>query len=195
MAESKKYDPARRKRLNNPERLLWIPPALVWELAAPPGVDGRRFIDIGAGTGYITAEVARLAGPDVEINALDIEPLMVQEMTEGLPAALPVKPLLMSENLLPFAEASIDGVWMITLYHELQPPQPLLAEIRRVLRPQGTLLVVDWERREEACNQGPPLAHRVHSEDVCAQLKDAGFSQVSSQPGFTLHYAIVATRP
>jgi ubiquinone/menaquinone biosynthesis C-methylase UbiE len=192
MTETKKFDPAKRKKLNNPERLQWIPPERIWELMAVPGA--TSYIDIGAGTGYITSEVAGIAGKGVIIHALDIEPLMVKEMEETIPVGSSIKAMLMKKDILPFSDNSIDGVWMTTLYHELDSPRPLLAEIKRVLRPQGRLLVIDWDKKEEASKQGPPLGHRVDTQTAIMQIKEAGFNNVNSQPGFTFHYGILGYR-
>lgn len=192
MTETKKFDPAKRKKLNNPERLQWVPPDRIWELVGTPGA--TNFVDIGAGTGYITSEIARFAGEGVVIHALDIEPLMVKEMEETLPVELSIKAKLMEKDVLPFDDNSIDGIWMTTLYHELDSPGPLLAEIRRVLRPQGRILVIDWEKEEEACEHGPPLWHRVDLQTAIKQISEAGFKNVASQPGFTLHYGILGYR-
>ncbi len=192
MTETKKFNPEKRKKLNNPERLQWIPPERIWELVATPGAS--RFADIGAGTGYITSEVARFAGEGAVIHALDIEPLMVKEMKETLPVGLSIEPMLMEKDILPFADNSIDGVWLTTLYHELDSPVPLLAEIKRVLRPQGRVLVIDWEKTEEACTHGPPLWHRVDQKTAITQINQAGFTDVTIQDGFTHHYGIRALK-
>lgn len=192
MKETKNFDLAKRKKLNNPERLRWIPPEHIWKLVVSSG--GTRFVDIGAGTGYITFEVAKFAGEGVVIHALDIEPLMVKEMEEALPVELPIKVMLVEKDVLPFADNSIDGVWLATLYHELDSPGRLLAEIRRILRPQGRLLVIDWDKKEEACKHGPPLLHRVDLQTVITQMMGAGFNNVTSQPGFTFHYGILGYR-
>lgn len=190
MSESKKFNPAKRKKLNNPLRLDWLPPALIWKMVNSAG--GSTFVDIGAGTGFITREIAVLAEPSVHIHALDIEPLMIEEMQLTLPADTPVQPQLMTRDQLPFADAAVDGIWMITLYHELEPPEPLLQEIRRILRPGGCLLIVDWEKNEEACAQGPPLDHRVEIETARQQVETAGFHNVKTVPGFHFHFGITA---
>lgn len=190
MTGSKKFDPQKRKKLNNPVRLEWLPPALIWKLVG--STSGSTFVDIGAGTGYITREIADIAGPSVRIHALDIEPLMIEEMHETLPVNGPVKPQLMEMNQLPFPDDCVDGVWMITLFHELEPPEPLLREIRRVLRPGGCMLIIDWEKNEEACEHGPPLQHRVAVKTTKRQVTKTGFHNVEIVPGFHFHYGVIA---
>lgn len=189
MTDSKKFDPNKRKKLNNPVRLEWLPPVLIWSLVG--GTSGSTFVDIGAGTGYLTREIADIAGPSVRIHALDIEPLMIEEMHETLPDNGSVKPQLMARDQLPFADNSVDGVWMITLFHELEPAEPLLHEIRRVLRPGGCLLIIDWEKNEEACEHGPPLEHRVAVNITKQQVTRTGFHNVEIVPGFHFHYGVI----
>jgi len=89
----------------------------------------------------------------------------------------------------------VDGVWMITLFHELEPAEPLLQEIRRVLRPGARLLIIDWEKNEEACEQGPPLQHRVATDTARQQIVETGFHNVQITPGFHFHYGVIAHNP
>ena len=190
MTGSKKFDPKKRKKLNNPVRLEWLPPALIWDIVGT--ASGSTFVDIGAGTGYLTRGIADIAGPSVRIHALDIEPLMIEEMHETLPDNGPVKPQLMARDQLPFADDCVDGIWMITLFHELEPAEPLLKEIRRVLRPGGCLLIIDWEKNEEACEHGPPLEHRVAVNTTKQQVTATSFNNIRIVPGFHYHYGIIA---
>ncbi|RUM34988.1 MAG: hypothetical protein DSY58_07515 [Desulfobulbus sp.] len=190
MTDAKKFDPKKRKKLNNPIRLEWIPPALIWSLINPG--TGSTFVDIGAGTGYLTNKIGLLAGPAIEIHALDIEPLMIAEMRQTLPAESTIIPQLMEKDRLPFADNSIDGIWLITLFHELEPPEPLLAEIHRVLRPGCRMLIVDWEKDTAACEQGPPFAHRIAADTALQTVTAAGFADVRQVPGFHFHYGILA---
>ncbi len=192
MSNSKKFDPKKRKKLNNPIRLEWLPPELIWSKVCPDS--GTDFVDIGAGTGFMTRAVADLAGDDVRIHALDIEPLMIEEMENTLPADGRITPQLMERDQLPFADDSLDGAWMIALYHELEPPEPLLAEILRVLRPGARLLIIDWAKDKDACEQGPPLEHRIATEVAVQQVTAAGFLDVQIIPGFHFHYAVMAQK-
>jgi ubiquinone/menaquinone biosynthesis C-methylase UbiE len=190
MSTDKKFNPAKRKKLNNPIRLQWIPPQKIKALL---DMDEKGvYLDIGAGTGYITREVASKT-PGATVHALDIEPLMIEEMERSENSAL-ILPQLMQRDVLSFAGTCLDGVWSITVFHELGNPVPLLHEIRRVLRPGGKLLIIDWKKKSESCEQGPPLEHRVSVEEVRTVLQEAGFSNVEEVTGFTHHFGILAEK-
>lgn len=190
MATDKKFNPAKRKKLNNPSRLQWFPPQQIKALLEmnEKGV----YLDIGAGTGYITREVAATV-PGATVHALDVEPLMIEEM-EGSNRNTSIQPQLMERDVLSFARTCLDAVWSITVFHELGNPLPLLHEIRRVLRPGGRLLIIDWKKKMEACEQGPPLEHRVLVEDVIAVLQEVGFLNVVEVKGFTHHFGVLAEK-
>ncbi|MEN8188582.1 MAG: methyltransferase domain-containing protein [Thermodesulfobacteriota bacterium] len=192
MSEEKKFDPRKRKKLNNPVRLQWVPAMRVVELMELNS--HGTYLDVGAGTGYISQAIGELLNGPI-IHALDIEPLMISEMETTLKAASWIHPQLMERNILSFADQSVDGVWTITVFHEFGDPLPILGEIYRVLRPGTALLVVDWAKQPEACEQGPPLDHRVAEEVVVANLKEAGFTDVTIEDGFTHHYGVVGYRP
>ncbi|MEN8189295.1 MAG: hypothetical protein ABFS19_05570, partial [Thermodesulfobacteriota bacterium] len=92
MSEEKKFDPRKRKKLNNPLRLQWVPPFRVVELM---GLNREgTYLDVGAGTGYISQAIGTLLNGPI-IHALDIEPLMISEMEITLEAAPWIHPQLM----------------------------------------------------------------------------------------------------
>ena len=189
--EEKKFNPKKRKKLNNPDRLLWIPPQQIATLLQIKA--GKQYLDVGAGTGYISDKVVSTA-PGTTVYALDIEPVMIEEM-ERSNLADGLLPQLMERDTLAFEDSSIDGIWSTTVFHELGDPAALLSEMYRVLRPQCSVLIVDWEKSVEACEQGPPLDHRVEEQAVISALTLAGFTEVRSVSGFTFHFGVLATKP
>lgn len=191
MSEDKKFDPKKRNKLNNPLRLMWVPPAKIVQIMNLN--KGGEYVDLGAGTGYMSRAIGKLIHAPV-IHAVDIEPLMVSEMESTLSDVPWIKPALMGRDRLPFADKSIDGLWTITVFHEFGPPEAILTEIHRVLRPGGSLLVIDWLKKQEACDQGPPLGHRVAEGDVITHLQEAGFTGISSVDGFIHHFGIMARK-
>ncbi|MCC6697071.1 MAG: methyltransferase domain-containing protein [Candidatus Hydrogenedentes bacterium] len=79
--------------------------------------------------------------------------------------------------ILSFAlDASVDAVVSVWALHEMERPQAVLTEVRRVLRPGGELLIVDFPKGS--------LAQKLWNEDyydpdeVSHMLVEAGFSEV-----------------
>lgn len=105
--------------------------------------DARRVVDLGAGTGKLTRELAAL-GYDV----LAVEPS--REMVEQLRAAVPgVTALEGSAEAIPLLDGSADAVLAGQAFHWFDAPVAL-AEIARVLRPGGALgLVWNWFDEQE----------------------------------------------
>ena len=151
MSEDKKFDPKESKKLNSPLRLKWVPPPRIVQVMDMK--EGGEYVDLGAGTGYMSRAIGELIDAPV-IHAVDIEPLMVTQMESTLSDVAWIKPALMERDRLPFADGSIDGLWSITVFHELGAPKTILTEIHRVLKPRGSLLVIDWLKKPDACDQG-----------------------------------------
>jgi ubiquinone/menaquinone biosynthesis C-methylase UbiE len=67
-----------------------------------------------------------------------------------------------------------------------------LTEIKRVLRPDGKLLLVDWLREKTAI--GPPIEHRVSPEETELALRQAGFELKHVFDAGPYHWAQVFSR-
>lgn len=185
----KKFNPEMRHKLNQSDRLEWFPPHKIWEFMGNP--QPRRIVDIGAGTGFITKAFAT-ERPSAKTLALDIEPLMVEEMQQSLDDSPNICPVLMAPDKLPVPDQSIDVVWMVNLFHELDEPHTLLAEIRRSLAPEGRLLIIDWDSDAGSFEQGPPQGHRLSMQAIHDTLETAEFKVIATQK-FHNHNGLVAT--
>lgn len=190
--DDRKFDPARAERLNDPARLERLDPGVMWAAAAI--ADPLSIVDIGAGTGLLSAAWARLA-PDATVYAADLSDEMLAWMTAHLPddVADSLVPLKADESSVPLADGATDLVTMVALYHELEDPAASLLEAHRLLRPGGRLLIVDW-KREEGATMGPPLAHRVSVEDIMEAVRAAGFDDVASHDVLADFSVVTATR-
>ena len=122
------------------ERLLDV-------LAPAPG---ERMLEIGPGTGLFSLPVAERLGPAGTLDVVDIQPVMVDHtLRRAREAGLTtVRGTTADAGRLPFADASFDAAYMITVLGEISDQHAALAEIRRVLAPGGRLVVgeflVDW---------------------------------------------------
>jgi 2-polyprenyl-3-methyl-5-hydroxy-6-metoxy-1,4-benzoquinol methylase len=100
----------------------------------PPGA---RVLDLGAGDGAFAAE---MVAAGAEVVAADVAEEAVRRARARLPPAVEV--VRVAEDVpLPFAEDAFDVVWAGEVLEHVADVVGLLAEVRRVLRWGGTLLV------------------------------------------------------
>jgi demethylmenaquinone methyltransferase/2-methoxy-6-polyprenyl-1,4-benzoquinol methylase len=113
-------------------------------LAALAGVrTGTRALDLASGTGDIACELAR-RGADVV--GLDITHRMLQLAQAKSGGAARVRFVTGDMMALPFPDASFDLVTTGYGLRNVPRLEPAVSEIRRVLRPGGLLLSLDFDR-------------------------------------------------
>lgn len=127
------WDAARYHQVSDPQR-AWG--RRVLERLAPAA--DERIIDIGCGTGRLTADLLAQAGPAGRITAADRSSAMVMEARRALPAAVPV--VQADGAALPFRDASFDAVFSTATFHWIPDHATLFTEIHRILRPGGRLV-------------------------------------------------------
>ncbi|MGH3343126.1 MAG: class I SAM-dependent methyltransferase [Carbonactinosporaceae bacterium] len=105
------------------------------------GEAGRRAIDLGAGTGKLTSQ---LAGRGFDVVA--VEPLheMLRQLRQAVPGAVAV---CGTAEAMPVRDSWADAVTVAQAFHWFDP-SAVLPEIARVLRPGGVLGVL-WNLRDE----------------------------------------------
>lgn len=86
-------------------------------------------LDVGCGVGDMLAFRPQTIG-------VDVNPLLVSHCR-----ALGLDAREMARDVLPFADASFDSAILDNVLEHIAAPQPLLAELRRVLKPDAALLV------------------------------------------------------
>jgi demethylmenaquinone methyltransferase/2-methoxy-6-polyprenyl-1,4-benzoquinol methylase len=111
---------------------------------------GDRVLDLAAGTGDLTRAFARAAGPSGSVWHTDINEAMLRAgrdrlLDEGL--SLPT--VACDAEQLPFADASFDLASVAFGLRNMTHKDRALAEICRVLRPGGRLLVLEFSRVAE----------------------------------------------
>ncbi len=100
--------------------------------------EGTRVLDVGTGPG--TAAAAACAR-GAKVTAVDAEPGMAELARQAAPAA-EVKVAVLPE--LPFADGEFDAVVSNFVINHVGRPRDALAELRRVVRPGGSVAVTVW---------------------------------------------------
>jgi len=105
---------------------------------------GMRVLDIGCGRGEILRQCARLGAQAHGVDYAPVAARMAQESgTPDKKHREPVRVYLADAKCLPFASTSFDRVLMFDLVEHLHPWElnRALTEARRVLRPDGRLII------------------------------------------------------
>ena len=101
----------------------------------PPS--GGRLIEVGAGFGRLAGEYC---GYD-EIVLLDSSPIHVAAALDTLDGDPRYRVQLGDAAALPFAEGQFDAAVCVRVLHHFDDPAPLIAELGRVVRPGGVLVL------------------------------------------------------
>ena len=106
---------------------------------------GMRVLDIAGGTGDLTRSFARQAGPSGEVWLTDINPSMLKVGRDRLlDAGLVVPAAVCDAEYLPFPADHFDRVTVAFGLRNMTHKDKALAEMHRVLRPGGKLLVLEF---------------------------------------------------
>ncbi len=186
----KKFDPKKLHRLNDPRRLLDIPPAFV--CARLSGQRPDVLLEIGAGTGFFSVAFHRQCNA-ATTYACDLSPDMIKWMEENVSPQHPyIIPVKNQESAIPLAGGIADLVFMINLHHELEDQLLMLREAYRLLKTNGEIFIIDWKKRDMP--QGPPVAIRWTPEAVAKQLRTAGFRNLRSCAELSKHFLVVGKK-
>ena len=158
------------KIFDDPKRDAWQKPAEV--IKALELKSDAVVADIGAGTGYFSARLAR-AVMNGRIYAIDIEPDMVKHLgerarREGLKnmSAVTAAP---DDPRLP---GKADVILLVNAYHHVDDRERYFGRLAEALKPGGRLVILDFRMDSPV---GPPKSGRMEPQRVKTELARAGF--------------------
>ncbi|WP_414755970.1 class I SAM-dependent methyltransferase [Anabaena sp. CCY 9910] len=101
--------------------------------------------DIGAGTGYISLQIAPLLTTG-KVFAVDIQPEMLEilEFFKQEKNITNIEPILATANNPNLPPASVDLAVMVDAYHEFEYPQEVMQGIVQALKPGGKVVLVEY---------------------------------------------------
>lgn len=152
---------------------------------------GDQVLDVGCGPGYVTLMAKQRVGPRGRAVGIDAAPEMIEAARQKAQRTdLDVEFKVDLIEKLSFPDNSFDAVLSSLMMHHL--PDDLkregLAEVRRVLKPGGCLMIVDMKRPESWLGRAlqSVIMHRsmpVGVQDLGALLQETGFERI--EPGNT----------
>jgi SAM-dependent methyltransferase len=123
---------------------------------------GRRVLEAGCGAGAQTVLLAA-SSPEAAITSVDISPVSLEEARARVRAEGHRNVRLQVADLLqlPFADQSFDDVFVCFVLEHLPNAQGALASLRRVLRPGGSITIIEGDHGSWYCQPQTAEATRA----------------------------------
>ena len=177
--------------LEDPQRDEWQKPDAV--IHALKLKEGQVVADIGAGSGYFTVRLARAVGQKGQVFAVDIDEGMLgylrQRLAQEKIANVQVMQVPPHDPLL--IDGSLDLAFICNTYHHLEDREVYLRKLRKALKPDGRLVIVDFYKKE-GIPVGPPMSMRLGEETIKKELQAAGMQVAEKLTILPYQYILIA---
>ncbi|MEL6108980.1 MAG: class I SAM-dependent methyltransferase [Planctomycetota bacterium] len=140
--------------------------------------EGMAVCDLGCGNGYWTLPMARDVGSTGKVYAVDIQPEMLQKLEQRASRfdLNNIEPVLGKVDNPEVPVDSLDLLLMVDVYHEFSHPQSMLWEIRRALKPQGVVALLEYREEDETVPIKP--LHKMAKKQILKEYEANGFKLV-----------------
>ena len=148
---------------------------------------GEFMLDVGCGTGTLAILAKQVVGLSGEVCGVDASPEMIaRARSKAARAGVGVRFENAAAQALPFVDSSFDLAFGTLMLHHLgrAARRDLASELRRVVKPGGRVLLVDFAR--PAAKSTGLLAHFRHRHghvelpEIVGLLEGAGFHSIES---------------
>jgi ubiquinone/menaquinone biosynthesis C-methylase UbiE len=103
---------------------------------------GERVLEVGPGTGYYSLPLAEWLGADGRLDVYDLQQEMLDHTERrAREAGVTVHPRHGDARQLPYDDETFDAALLVTVLGEIPDQVQALREVRRVLKPDGRLVV------------------------------------------------------
>jgi len=174
-----KFNPENKKRLSSDLRKKVLPASRILREAGLR--EEMIFADVGCGNGYFTFPASDIAGSRGKVFALDISSELLADINIRAKEEnkTNIEVIKTEENNLRISKESVDLAFSCNVMHEAKDLDLFLKEIKRVLKPQGRIVIIDWEKTDG--DVGPPKEHRLDKNVIIRELKDIGFKYIKAK--------------
>lgn len=153
---------------------------------------GDFVADVGDGTGIFTRLFAQTVGNQDWVYAVDIAPRFISHINKSAAKnkLTNITGVLCAEDRVNLPPDSIDVFFICDTYHHFEYPKTTLASIRRSLKADGHLIVIDFER-VPGKSRGWTMGHVRAGKGVFrAEIQQAGFKLTEEKwiKGFEENY-------
>jgi ubiquinone/menaquinone biosynthesis C-methylase UbiE len=137
---------------------------------------GMTVADVGAGVGYTSMRIARRVGQNGHVLATDIQPEMIRKLKQNAKSMQKDKiitPILCTADDPKLPAGEVDLAIMVDVYHECTHPVETLRGIRKALKPQGRLVLIEFRAEDPEVPILPE--HKMTAAQAQREVEPQGF--------------------
>jgi ubiquinone/menaquinone biosynthesis C-methylase UbiE len=136
---------------------------------------GMTICDMGCGNGFHSLPMAKMTGENGMVIGVDVQPEMLGLLRDRMEdqGVENIIPILGSYHNPRLPSGSIDLVLMVDVYHEFSHPEQMLAAIRKSLKADGLVVLVEYREEDESVPIKP--LHKMSKAQVNKELEANGF--------------------
>lgn len=160
--------------------------------------EGMRVLDVGSGVGHYALAAASIVGAEGRVYALDVQEGVLKNLKRevverGLSNVSTIWGDIEQAFGTKLKAEVIDAVIVSNVLFQLDDKAAALTEIRRILKPGGIVLAVDWA----GCygSIGPEESCIVEEHKAERLFVDMGFHKEKAFRAGPHHYALVFKKP
>ncbi|MBI4065839.1 class I SAM-dependent methyltransferase [Candidatus Kaiserbacteria bacterium] len=160
--------------------------------------EGMKVGDLGAGSGHYARAAAAAVAPSGKVYAIDVQEDILKHLklnTHSRHRSIIDAVWGDIEKLggTHLREDSLDAAILANTLFQIENRDGLLAEIKRILKPDGKFMLIDWAGSYGGI--GPSPEHVVTEHTAEAIFINAGFHKVKSFRAGQHHYGVIFTAP
>jgi arsenite methyltransferase len=153
---------------------------------------GEDVLDLGCGPGFYVQELLQRVGADGSVTGIDPAPAMLAMTADRVSGADNVRVLQGGADAIPLPDASVDRALSVQVFEYIADVPHALAELRRVVRPGGRVVIwdIDWSTLSMHGEEPERMQHMLRAWDrhlvhttlprtLGGDLREAGFADVS----------------
>lgn len=150
--------------------------------------------DLGCGTGAYTFEILQRVGASGKVFALDIQKPFIEKIANECKSRHIINVTALWDDLddangIGLKDSSIDRVVIANTLFQIDDVQKFATEVKRILKPGGLALIVDWS--ESFGGLGPTPQTVVKKERALGIFERAGFQFKKDVNAGDHHYGFV----
>lgn len=162
------------------ERDTWMNVTDIFEHA---GVEeGSHVADIGCHEGYLSIHLANRVGVEGQVYSVDVREDRLERLTENLKSRKleNVNVILGDYDNPKLPENTLDVVFIMDTYHEMEDYMTILEHVKKALKPGGRIIIIEKLKHKirDKSRKSQTDAHSMSPKYVRKELMRSGFKSI-----------------